>query len=345
MHRGIAPFANPAAESALEDDSRCEVIRCGVPEEFDFAHAVRAGLTDNPKHLPCRFLYDEEGSRLFEAICRLPEYYLTRAEEEIICRRARAIAARFGPELTVVDLGSGSSAKTCMLIGELFRQGKRVRYMPIDISPTALNAAARKLLNTYPELRITAVAGEYSQGLEILSKSVGEPKLVLWLGSNIGNLSRSEACDFLRLVQKTLRGGDCLLVGIDLHKSPAILESAYDDAAGVTARFSLNILARINRELGGTFVPGQFRHHAVYNEGESRIEISLVSDREQRVCISALDLNVSFDRGEPIHTEHSYKYSLAQIESLARMSGLRLEKQWLDSREYFSLNLLRASIQ
>jgi len=342
MNRAIASFEQSPPETARDGQSRFELIRCGEPTESGFDQAVLTGLTDTPKQLPCRFLYDETGSKLFEAICRVPEYYLTRAEEEIICRRAREICSRFGAEVRLVDLGSGSSRKTRVIINELILMGKRVRYLPIDISPTALERASRKLLSDYPQLEITAVAGEYTQGLKVLSEILTEPKLVLWLGSNIGNLNQNEAADFLRLIGQILTPEDCLLVGIDLQKDRSILEKAYNDAAGVTSRFSQNILARINRELGGEFDLNHFGHHARYNEQESRIEISLVSDRDQRVRVSKLDLEIAFYAGEAIHTEHSYKYSLAQIEDLGRSVGLPLEHQWLDSCGLFSLNLLKS---
>jgi L-histidine Nalpha-methyltransferase len=342
MHKGVAPF-DGLTQSALLGRTRFELIRCGVPDHAGFDQAVRSGLTDSPKHLPCRFLYDERGSKLFEAICRVPEYYLTRAEEEIICARAQEISARFGDEVRLVDLGSGSSKKTRVLISELLRQGKRVRYMPIDISPTALENASQKLLRDHSQLEITAVMGEYTEGLKVLSEAATEPKLVLWLGSNIGNLDRSEAANFLELIRKILTPEDCLLVGIDLHKDRSILENAYNDSAGVTSRFSQNILARINREFGGEFDLSRFRHHAFYNDHQNRIEISLVSDRSQQVRIPGLDLRIAFDAGEAIHTEHSYKYSFAQIEDLTLAVDMRLERQWLDARGLFSLNMLTAN--
>ena len=300
---------------------------------------MATGLQQNPKSLPCRYFYDEEGSQLFEAICTLPEYYLTRIERAILQERAAAIASLFCSNIALVELGSGSAAKTRILIEAfLCRQGA-LRYIPVDISRTILEESSPALLQDFPELEILAIAGEYQDGLEYLKTRSDQPVLILWLGSNVGNFERSEAAAFLRRVRDTMSPQDRLLVGIDLRKDRAVLERAYDDAQGVTARFNLNILAHINRELGGHFDLENFHHRAVYNPEPGRIEMYLVSTNAQSIPIDHLDLEVEFAAGEAIHTENSYKYSRAEIQALASDAGLRLEQQFFDAHQRFSVNL------
>jgi dimethylhistidine N-methyltransferase len=307
------------------------------PQEL--TREVEAGLTASPKRLPCRFFYDHEGSLLFEAICELPEYYLTRTERTILLAHASEIASRFSQDPTLVELGSGSAAKTRLLIEAFLNRYGAVRYVPVDISHTMLKESSLALLEAYPNLEIVAVAGEYHDGLRQLNAMAAGPKLILWLGSNIGNFERAEAAQFLRRVRDTLSPVDRLLVGIDLRKDRAVLERAYDDSQGVTAQFNLNILARINRELGGHFDLEAFRHRAVYDEEIGRIEMYLVSTRAQRVFIDRLGLEVQFASGEAIHTENSYKYSFAEIDALASAAGLSAECQWLDVGRRFSVSL------
>jgi dimethylhistidine N-methyltransferase len=305
----------------------------------DFACDVAAGLARIPKQLSCRYFYDREGSHLFEQICDLPEYYLTRAEAEVLRQRAGEVSSRLAAGTTLVELGSGSAAKTRLLIEALLSRQESLRYVPVDISRSMLEETARILLETYPGLEITAIAGEYGDGLRQLRAMPEDPKLILWLGSNVGNFERPDAAAFLRATRETMRTRDRLLVGIDLRKDPGVLEPAYDDSRGVTARFNLNLLARINRELGGHFDLAAFRHRAVYDEEIGRIEMYLVSTRPQRVAIDGLGLQVPFAAGESIHTENSYKYSIAEIEALAEAAGLQTEARWFDAGDRFSLNL------
>lgn len=304
-----------------------------------FARDVRAGLLAQPKRLPCWYFYDQEGSRLFDLICELPEYYLTRAEREILTDRAEDLASRFPAPVELVELGSGSAGKTHLLIEAFLRRHGSLRYVPIDICRPVLEASARALVERYPNLEVFAVAGEYDDGIRRLAGGAGHPRLVLWLGSSIGNLDRADAAAFLRRVRATMAPTDRLLVGIDLRKARAILEQAYADAQGVTARFNRNLLVRINRELGGRFEPERFEHRAVYDESIGRVEMYLVSSLAQRVRIEDLGVEVSFDAGEAIHTENSYKYSFAEIAGLAAGAGLAIEGQWLDAGRRFSLNL------
>lgn len=328
--------------AALPSRDRFTVSVYADPETLRsrFAADVRAGLTAARKRLPCCYFYDDEGSRLFEAICELPEYYLTRAEREILLDQAAELASRFRDDPVLIELGSGSAAKTRVVIDALLRRHGRLRYMPIDISRSALEESTAALLQDYPALEIHAVAGDYLDTLQHLDAPAGRPRLILWLGSSIGNLDRPDAAAFLRRVRGTMSTGDRVLVGIDLRKDRAVLEPAYDDAQGITARFNLNLLARINRELGGRFDLQRFRHHALYDADAGRIEMYLVSTQDQPVRIEDLELTVPFAAGEAVHTENSYKYSMDEIETLASEAGVRIDEQWLDAGRRFSVNLL-----
>ena len=304
-----------------------------------FARAIAAGLRAEPKNLPCCYFYDSFGSRLFEEICALPEYYLTRAEAAILQACAQEIAGLFPEVPDLLELGSGSADKTRLLIDVFLRRSGRLRYVPLDICRTVLEESSVDLLRTYSGLEVMAIAGEYQDGLAQLRKLTARAKLILWLGSNVGNLHRAEAADFLRRARAKLAPADRLLVGIDLRKDRAVLEAAYDDAQGVTAEFNRNLLARINRELGGHFDLSRFRHQATYNEELGRVEMCLVSTCDQRVAIDQLDREVRFSAGEAVHTENSYKYSRAEIDALAQAAGLVTQKRWLDAEGRFSLNL------
>jgi len=319
----------------------------GAGEAADFAGDVRRGLTASRKSLPPKYFYDDLGSQLFEAICRLPEYYPTRAESEIFARRSKEIveAAAGGSRLTLVELGSGSASKTRRIIETILEMQGRLEYIPVDISTAALESSAHTLLQDYDALAVKAYAGDYDAALPLVGAELdGECRaLVLFLGSNIGNFDREGARDFLRRLRGVLRAGDCLLLGADLKKDPSMLEAAYDDALGVTAAFNLNLLARINREFDADFRLRSFRHVALYNPAEGRVEMHLESARAQTVNIRALDLVINFDEGERIHTENSYKYDLAELSALAEATGFARERTWLDTVERFSSNLFVAS--
>jgi L-histidine N-alpha-methyltransferase len=305
-----------------------------------FAQDVRRGLVARPKRLSCQYFYDAEGSRRFEEICALPEYYLTRAECAILRAHAEEVIAKLPRPLTLVELGSGSSRKTRLLMDAIFRGQETLLYVPIDVGRGALEESSRQLLREYPGLHIAAVRSEYEEGLRHLPDDLGQPRLFLWLGSSVGNFHRGDAALFLGKVRRLMTSADRFLVGIDLRKERSILEPAYDDARGVTAQFNLNLLARINRELRGHFDVASFRHRAVYQEEIGRVEMYLESRQAQTVRIDRLELEVSFVAGESIHTENAYKYSFAEIDALAAGAGLRVEEQWLDGPMRFSANLL-----
>ena len=307
------------------------------------AEDVRKGLTASPKRFLPKYFYDELGSQLFEAICLLPEYYLTRAENEILEHYADEIAAAVEGPKTLVEMGSGSASKTRLIIEALLRSQAELLFMPVDISATALESSSRILLQSYPRLRIEAFAADYFVGLAELGKNPRRRTLALFLGSNISNFDPDEAHRFLRAMRSMLHEGDALLLGADLKKDRAVLEAAYNDALGVTSAFNLNVLARINRELGGTFDLHAFRHRAFYNADAGRIEIYIESRFNQTVRIEKLDLEARFEAGELIHTENSYKYDMAGIDRLASDTGFICSRRWFDSQERFSSNLLLAA--
>ena len=307
-----------------------------------FAEDVRRGLTAEPKRFLPKYFYDELGSLLFEAICLLPEYYLTRAENEILTRFADEIVGSVGGHKTLIEMGSGSASKTRLIIEAALREQGDLLFMPVDISASALESSSRILLQSYPRLRIEAYAADYFAALSELGKKQRGRTLALFLGSNISNFDQEDALAFLRSLRTVLSPGDALLLGADLKKDRKILEAAYDDSLGVTSAFNLNVLARINRELDGDFDLRAFKHAATYNEALGRVEIYIESRRAQTAIIGKLDLRVSFDSGEQIHTENSYKYDLSDIDRLATSTGFKRAHTWLDSEKRFSSNLLLA---
>jgi L-histidine N-alpha-methyltransferase len=322
--------------------ARWRLIELGTGDPLtEFGRDVAAGLTASPKRLACRYFYDAKGSALFDAICELPEYYLTRTETAILRAHAGEIAASSAGDVTLVELGSGSAVKTRLLLEAFLRSRSGLRYVPIDICRPVLEASAARLLREFANLEITAVAAEYYQGLQQLRAEKDRPKLILWLGSNIGNFDRAEVVRFLSQVRGTMIAADRLLIGVDLRKDKAILEAAYDDDAGVTAAFNLNFLARINRELDGTFDVRAFEHRAVYDDVEGRIEMYLVSTRPQHVRIGRIGLEVTFAAGEMVHTENSYKYSPEEITDLCVATGLMIEQSYFDEERRFCVCLMR----
>src|SRR5271165_3094331 len=304
------------------------------------ALAVHDGLSATPKRLPSWLLYDEIGSELFEQITELPEYYLTRTERSILEMYAPDILERAGASLTLVELGAGTATKTCILIEELLQRQSRTLFYPIDVSPSALDTAMRQLGRQFPSLRVNPIVADYTSGVPALSRISGR-KLVLYIGSSIGNFEPPDAIRMLRRVRQTLRAGDALLLGADFAKSSKILLPAYNDSQGVTARFTKNLLARLNRELDADFSLELFRHIALWNRRQSRMEIYLESTAAQTVFIPALDMDLYFEPGERIHTENSYKYTDEMIESLLRKSGFKLEQSWCDRKRWFGVHLAR----
>ena len=307
-----------------------------------FAADVARGLSSDPKQLFPKYLYDELGSHLFEAICQLPEYYLTRAETEILTRYAAEIAGSIAGDKTLIEMGSGSASKSRLIIEALLKLQRELVFIPVDISASVLEISARSLLQTYPALRVIAYAGDYYDGIAALGSLQRDRALALFLGSNIGNFDSEESRKFLRAMRGVLRAGDALLLGADLKKDPRILEAAYNDTLGVTSAFVRNQLARINHELDADFDVRQFKLVSIYNGVEGRVEVYLESSRAQTVPVRKLEMQITLEAGERIHMEHSYKYDLEQLSRMAAESGFDRARTWMDSGEYFSSNLFLA---
>lgn len=306
-----------------------------------YANEVLDGLTSPSKRLPCKLFYDEVGSALFEEITRLPEYYLTRTELEIIEGSSAEIVKAAGSPISVVELGAGTATKTRTLLRAVARRQIRVKYFPVDISPSALAEAKRGVREQFPGALVRPVTGDFSNGFGFLREVAG-PKLVLYLGSSIGNFDWSDATAMLRKVRRELSSGDALLLGTDMVKSPDILIPAYDDAQGVTREFNRNILRRINREFRGDFDLNLFRHRVEWNAACSRMEIYLESCCEQWVTLRLTGTVIKFLPEERIHTENSYKYTADMVDRMLSVSGFTRERTWFDQRKWFGLHLARA---
>ncbi|MFC1481973.1 L-histidine N(alpha)-methyltransferase [Candidatus Neomarinimicrobiota bacterium] len=308
--------------------------------EYSVAQLVEEGLSARVKSLPPMLLYDERGSKIFEEICDLPEYYLTRTEAAILNQYAEQMVAHCSESVNLIELGSGSSSKTRILLDALLKQGTCTTYRPIDISESMLSSTAHKLLAEYPELMIRAIAGDYSSGLtEVKSDRTGQ-KMFIFLGSNLGNFSRAKAVDFLRSIRAAMSAGDVLFLGVDMVKSQAMLEAAYNDAQGVTARFTGNLLVRLNSELGADFDSSLFTHHVVWNERTEAMDIFLRSEVDQTITVAALNMLVPFEGGELLHTESSHKYTEESLADLSVVAGLAVAQSWYDDNRWFSVNLV-----
>ncbi len=304
------------------------------------AREVREGLSAQRKWLSSKLFYDEAGSALFEQITELPEYYLTRTERSILETSAGEILEAAGPSLTLVELGAGTAIKTCILIEQLVQRQSRAMFYPIDVSPSALQEAERSVGEQFPQVRVNPIVADYTGGVPALTRISGR-KLVLYIGSSIGNFEPPEAIGILRRIRRSLQRGDALLLGADYAKSSKVLLPAYDDAQGVTAAFNKNVLARLNRELEADFDLDAFRHVALWNKQRSRMEMHLESTVAQSVFLPAIDLDLRFAPGERIHTENSYKYTDEMIVSILGKSGFHLERTWTDRKRWFGVHLAR----
>jgi dimethylhistidine N-methyltransferase len=332
---------------ALDDESSMESmmaapVRAARPEPIaeptPFERDVVAGLTGRPKHLPPKYFYDDEGSRLFEAITALPEYYPTRCELVILREHAPDMARLLPPQTALIEFGSGSSRKARILLDAA---PAVAAYVPVDISAQMLAQEAVALRRDYPRLKVLPVAADFTQPFRLPPAVAALPRTGFFPGSTIGNFEPHEAAAFLRHAGRILGTGALLLIGIDLVKDAAILNAAYDDAAGVTAKFNLNLLTRINRELDGDFDLAGFSHWAFYNIERKRVEMHLASLRRQNVHVAGRSLD--FRAGETIHTENSYKYTVESFGALARGSGWRPLAAWSDPQGYFSVQALTAT--
>lgn len=308
----------------------------GLARQFETRPAlcaeILAGLDSAQKRLPSKLFYDEAGSRLFDAICELPEYYLTRTETQIMCRHAAGFCDALGSHVRLVELGSGSSYKTELLLGHL----RQASYVPVDISRDHLLKTAQRLRQRFPQQSIHPLVADFTEPLclpETLPPA--SATLVYFPGSTLGNFEPREARLLLRRIRGIAGDGGSLLIGVDLRKDAAVLEAAYNDSAGVTAAFNLNLLTRLNREFHADFDCRRFVHHAHYDAGRGRIEMHLRSCAAQR--FSVLGRPFELAPGETLHTENSYKYSTNILELMARASGFRIETQWTDPRRYFAV--------
>ena len=313
------------------------------------AEAVRVGLTSRPKRLPAWLFYDAAGSLLFDQITELPEYYLTRTERGILASHAKNIVALAAEKarLRITELGAGSADKTRLLLkAAVDRQGPLI-YEPVVVSSSALDAARKRIVREIPGVIVLPRVMDYTDGdgsrFHLDPAAAGERRLVLYIGSSIGNFEPHQAARLLRRVRAGLQPGDAFLLGVDLVKNENTLLKAYDDAAGVTAAFNRNILVRLNRELDANFEPEAFAHRAIWNASKSRIEMHLVSRTAQRVSIGALDMDLDFAAGESIHTENSYKYQPQQVVALLAEAGFTTEAAWTDPREKFAVCLGRTN--
>jgi dimethylhistidine N-methyltransferase len=315
--------------------------------ETPVASAVREGLSAHPKRLPPWLFYDSDGSHLFDQITHLPEYYLTRTEREIFSAHAAAIIAQAAhsdgfARLRIAELGAGSADKTRLLLKAAADRQGTLLYEPVDVSASALEAARERIEGEIAGVHVLPRVMDYTHGVEFYPSAPGERRMVLYIGSSIGNFEPHQAAQLLQGIRAALEPGDTLLLGVDLQKHERILLAAYDDAAGVTARFNLNLLARLNRELAADFDLDSFVHRAVWNRAESRIEMHLESLIAQRVQLPSLDLEVSFAEGERLHTENSYKYAPGQAEAMLQKAGFIPESTWTDERGWFAVCLGRA---
>lgn len=307
-----------------------------------FAEDILKGLTSEPKAFSSKYFYDDEGSRLFQEIMKLPEYYLTRSEHEIFRRQTKEIFEAFEAdkgEFDLIELGAGDGTKTSILVDYFLKQNADFKYVPIDISSEALNFLTEKFHKEFPNLNIQTEQGDYFTTLETFKERSDRRKIILFLGSNIGNFSEEKALEFFKELHNVMNAEDAILIGFDLHKNPKTILNAYDDSQDVTAKFNLNLLKRINRELGANFNTEEFSHYASYHPTECAARSYLISQKEQIVYIKSLDKEFHFKKWEPIYMEVSQKYNLEMIEKLARESGFEIVKNFFDENKFYTNSL------
>ncbi len=313
-----------------------------------FAEDILEGLSDNPKHLSSKYFYDDEGSRLFQEIMKLPEYYLTRSEDEIFRKQTEDIFNAFKAdesEFDLIELGAGDGTKTSLLVDYFLKQNADFRYVPIDISSEALNFLTDKFNTEFPNLNIQTEQGDYFKTLQTFSDKSDKRKIILFLGSNIGNFREKQAVEFFKHLREVMNSDDLIFIGFDLHKNPKSNLNAYSDSQDVTAKFNLNLLKRINRELGANFNTEEFSHYASYHPTECAARSYLISQREQTVFIESLNKEFHFKKWEPIYMEVSQKYNLEMIENLAIDSGFEIVKNFYDESGFYTNSLWKMSAE
>ncbi len=307
-----------------------------------FAEDIRKGLSATPKSLSSKYFYDDEGSRLFQEIMKLPEYYLTRAESEIFQTRTPEIFKAFNAgsdAFDLIELGAGDGTKTSLLVEYFLAQSIDFNFVPIDISAEALNSLTATFAEKFPALKIQTEQGDYFRTLETFKERSDKKKIILFLGSNIGNFSETQALEFFRHLREVMNPKDLIFIGFDLHKNPKTILRAYADANGITAKFNLNLLKRINRELGADFNTEEFSHYAAYHPTERAARSFLISQKQQTVMIDALDQSFEFEKWEPIFMEVSQKYNLQMISELAAQSGFEIVENFFDSNNFYTNSL------
>jgi len=305
-----------------------------------FAEEICKSLQEPKKSISPKFFYDENGSKIFDEICSLPEYYPYNSETEILQTLEKKLLPYLSNEFHLVELGSGSSVKTRLLIDILFKSQKHLQYFPIDISEI-LDQSAKNLCADYPNLTVTGVVDTFENGLDFIEHYDDKPNLITFLGSSFGNFNQNEGMKFLQKINNLMKSNDLFLIGLDLKKDQNILHSAYNDSQKTTAKFNLNVLKRINDELGADFNLENFEHHAIYDEEKGRIEMYLRSLSEQSITIQKSALSVTFSKDELIHTENSHKFSIHQINSFLKESNFEKLEIWFDSKNYYSLVLAK----
>ena len=321
------------------DERLCYYESSKNKSEKTFVEELSLSLNQKHKSIDPKFFYDKKGSKLFEDICKLPEYYLTRTEISILTQLQDKLPTYMNEEFRLVELGSGSSYKTRILISILENMHKQIEYFPIDISKI-LKESAVTLLDDYENLRMTGIIDTYESGLDFVKNYDSNKNLIVFLGSSFGNFDYKPGLRFLDKINSSMKDDDLFLIGLDLVKDKDVLEYAYNDSHGITAQFNLNVLSRINSELDSNFNVDKFAHHAVYNEAENRVEIYLRSLENQTVNITKAGIALKIKQNELIHTENSYKYTIPKIKEMFSSTGFRIRDMWFDEKHYFCLILL-----
>jgi len=317
----------------MAGDSLTAPQRIAAPESSDFLADVIAGISSNPRTLPCKYFYDERGTALFQKICELPEYYITRTEIDILDRNRAEIASQLGPSVELIGLGTGAGTKTRILVEALKDPAV---YISVDISEKQLRESTALFQKIFPDLEILPVCADYLQPVVLPTPSHKAARNVVYFpGSTIGNFEPNEAMEFLRRIANVCRENGGLLIGVDLKKDQHVIEAAYNDRAGITAQFNLNLLARMNREVGADFDLDQWRHRAIYNSSAGRIEMYLISEIDQFVHLD--EHKFHFRRGEKITTEYSYKYAQEEFAALAGKVGFEFVRMWTDNARLFGV--------
>ena len=311
-----------------------------IKNQKTFAEEIALSLKHEPKAISPKYFYDNLGSELFDRICKLPEYYPYSCESSILKKIAENLTPHLTSDIRLVELGSGSSTKTRLLINALLKNQEHVEYFPIDISDVLIESA-KKLCNDYKTLQVTGIIDTYENGLDFIKHYDNKPNLITFLGSSFGNFNEEDGNNFLKKVHDLMKSTDYFLIGLDMEKDSDILFKAYNDTKGLTAKFNLNVLKRINNELDADFRISKFAHKAYYNESKGRIEMYLRSLSNQTVNITKAGISIQLSENELIHTENSHKFTISQIDSMFDKVGLDIVQIWFDTRKYFGLILAK----